>query len=114
MPTVSVADLKAAWKLGERVETQYGVGVAIAGTAATDACSPGADIRAIGYRCGILRILTMWPEDILAPWRQDRQFHDAVFIVLATLPMTWVEKGSLNDPPFDMGALLEELRKQTP
>lgn len=101
------------WELGERIEAQYGAGVAVAGSAATDACSPGADIRAIGYRCGMLRILTMWPGDVLATWRRRGQFHDAVFTVLATLPMIWVEIGELNSLPFDIDAFLEELRKQT-
>jgi hypothetical protein len=115
VPTVNVADLKAAWEIGERIEAQHAGGtVAIASTVIENACSPGADIRSIGYRCGMLRILEMWRGDVLAMWKRSGQFHDAVFRVVATIPMTWIGEGLSQSLPFDVDAFFEELRKEAP
>jgi hypothetical protein len=115
VPSVNVADLKAAWEIGERIESQHAGGtVAIASTVIENACSPGADIRSIGYRCGMLRILEMCRGDVLATWKQSGQFHDGVFRVVATIPMTWIGEGLSQRLPFDVDAFLEELRKEAP
>jgi hypothetical protein len=76
--SVNVADLKAAWEIGETIKARFGTGTAaIASTVLEDACSPGADIRAISYRCEMLRVLEMVQGDMLATWKQAGQFHDA-------------------------------------
>jgi len=59
------------------------------------ACSAGADIRAVFFRVSqlwILKILSegalgLGPGDLINPWLNDGKPDDAVFKVVATLPM---------------------------
>jgi hypothetical protein len=115
VPKVDVPDLKAMRSLYKAVEAmnpreQGGVGVDIEIVRA--ACSAGADIGAVSYRYSMLQLLAMFPGDLLAPWSDNGEFHDAVFKVAARIQMKWMEVG-VPQPrlPFDVEVFLQEARK---
>jgi hypothetical protein len=65
-----------------------------------------------GYRAGMLRILSMMPDDPLAPWRRDENdLDDVVFRVAAVFPMDWIGEGIYSGLPFDSDAFLARLRQ---
>ncbi|HEY6304644.1 MAG TPA: hypothetical protein VIX14_16420 [Terriglobales bacterium] len=115
VPKVDVPDLKAVRGLYKAVEgmnpgQQGCVGIDIEIVRA--ACSAGADVGAVSYRYSMLQLLTMFPGDLLAPWSDNGEFHDAVFKVAARIQMKWIEVG-VPQPrlPFDLEVFLQEVRK---
>jgi hypothetical protein len=76
------------------------------------ACSAGADIGAVTYRCAMLGILEMLSAERLVPWRAN-EFLAAVLKVAATIPMKWMETGvPQSELPFDVDAFFQEVRKE--
>jgi hypothetical protein len=116
VPTVSVADFKSVWAIYQDIESRHPRGtVGVDISIIEPACSLGADIRAVTYRCGMLQILEMSRGDLLTPWRQSGQFHEAVFKVAATIPMKWMEIGVPQAGlPFDVDAFFLAVRKESP
>ena len=115
VPTVNVADFKSVWAIYQDIESRHPRGtVGIDNRVIEHACSPGADIRAVTYRCGMLQILEMLRGDPLATWKQSGQFQEAVFRVAARIPMTWMGEGLSHSLPFDVDAFFEEVRKESP
>ena len=116
VPTVDVADLKSAWTIYNEIESRHPKGKVAVGLAVIEqACSAGADIRAVVYRLGMLDVLEMLPGDLLGRWKDKEQLDDAVFRIIARVPMKWVEKGVVqSELPFDVQSFLEELRQESP
>lgn len=115
VPKVDMADLKAVQRLYKTVGAmnpgKQGV-VGVDTDIVRAACSAGADIGAVTYRCGMLGLLRMLPGDLLAPWMNSGEFHDAVFKVAASIQMKWIEVGIPRPSlPFDVEAFLQEVRK---
>jgi len=113
VPSVDMTDLKSAWDICREKWRQARGTVAVGTSLIELACSPGADIRAVTYRCAMLQMLENVRGDLLAPWKQSGQFQEAVFGVAAKIPMNWIGEG-LSQLPFDVDAFLEEVRKQSP
>ena len=115
VPTVDVADLKSVWSIYKAVEAmnpgkQGSVGVDI--EIVRGACSAGADICAVTYRCAMLRILEMLYAERLVPSRAN-EFLAAELKVAATIPMKWMETGvPQSGLPFDVDAFFQEVRKE--
>jgi hypothetical protein len=86
VPAVDPIDLKAVCYIHEEVRRQNpGQQAAVGVNAMEHACKPGADIRAVTYRVGMLGLLLIVPGDLLAPWRQGEQLNEAVFRVAARI-----------------------------
>src|SRR5215469_7434415 len=112
VPPVGMGDLKALWNIYKDIESQYpGELVAVAGSFTQQACSAGADVGAVGYRCAMLRLLERLPGDLLTPWKEGGQLKDAVFSVAARIPMSWIGVGIPQSRlPFDLGSFFDQLR----
>jgi len=123
VPTVSAEDIKAVWKLGRESEArsmahspelkrgQIAIGVELG----KHVCRPGADIRAVWYRGGMLGLLEMGDGELLAPWKQrDGELQEIVFKSIATMLMTWMAVGvPQRGLPFDLNAFFRKLEKAT-
>lgn len=115
VPTVNVADFKSVWAIYQDIESRHPRGtVGVDSGVIEQVCSPGADIRAVTYRCGMLQILEMVRGDLLVTWKQNGQFQDAVFRIAARIPMNWIGEGMSQSLPFDVDAFFEEVRKESP
>jgi hypothetical protein len=115
VPTVDVADFKSVWAIYQDIESRHPRGtVGVCSSVIEHACSPGADIRAVTYRCGMLQILEMLRGELLATLKQSGQFQEAVFTVAARIPMNWMGEGVSHSLPFDVDAFFEEVRKDSP
>jgi hypothetical protein len=113
VPTVAVADLKSVWSscrdMGARGK-QFAVNVELM----RDACSAGADVGAVWYRCAMLEMLGMLPRDLDVPWRANEELPDAAFKVAATIPMKWIRIGIPESVlPFDVAAFLQRVREES-
>jgi hypothetical protein len=51
VPTVDPADLKSVWQMQEELRARHGSGFAVAIDLYKGACSPGADVWSVWYRC---------------------------------------------------------------
>ena len=115
VPTVDVADLKSVWSIHRDMEArnpgkQGAVGISII----RDACSAGADIGAVCYRCAMLEMLGMLPRDLDVPWRANEELPDPAFKVAATIPMKWMGIGiPQSGLPFDVAAFLQGVREES-
>jgi hypothetical protein len=115
VPVVDPSDLKAAWGIYHDLEESHPEGrVAVSTSVIEHACSPGADIRAVTYRSGMLGLLLIVPGELLGPWQQGETLSEIVFKVAARIPMEWLETGAPRQGfPFDVDAFLQELRDGT-
>jgi len=115
VPTVEMADLKAAWAIYNEIESRHpGRKVAVGSSVVEKVCSPGADISAVIYRIWMLGFLEMLPGNLLSRWKEKERLDDAVFTVIARVPMKWMEIGVVrSDLPFDVQSFLEELRQES-
>jgi hypothetical protein len=80
------------------------------------ACSPGADVRAVFFRVSMLRILQMFSGSgaLISPWLHDGKPDDAVFKVVATLPMTGLQPGTPRQGfPFDAEELIKLIKEDS-
>jgi len=114
VPSVVSADLKAVWEKHERIVSRHPPGSVATGRGVFEGvCSPGADMRAIGYRCTMLSLLEYFEGDRLAAWKESGQFQEGVFKVAATIPMTWIAEELATSLPFDVDAVFAELRRSS-
>ena len=114
VPMVDAADFKSAWNFFRQIESEHpGGGIGIDVELIKRACSAGADIGAVAYRCQMLWLLEMCRGDALIPWKRSGQFDEAVFGVAANIPMKWMEVGVPQpDLPFEADAFIEQVREQ--
>jgi len=115
VPVVDSSDLKAAWGVYHDLKESHPEGrVGVSTSVIEHACSPGADIRAVTYRSGMLGLLLIVPGELLGPWQQGETLSEIVFKVAARIPMEWLETGAQRQGfPFDVDAFLQELRDGT-
>jgi hypothetical protein len=102
---VAPADLKSVWAMQDDVQARSpGQRVAISAGLWKSACSPGADVGAVFFRVSMLRILQRLSGsgELISPWLHDGKPDDAVFRVVATVPMTGLQLGTPRQGfPFD-------------
>ena len=115
VPVVDSSDLKAAWGVYHDLKESHPEGrVGVSTSVIEHACSPGADIRAVTYRSGMLGLLLIVPGELLGPWQQGETLSEIVFKVAARIPMESLETGAQRQGfPFDVDAFLQELRDGT-
>ena len=116
VPTVDVADLKSVWAIYHDIESRHPEGKTGVDSALIErACSAGADTHAVIYRLWMLGFLEMLPGNVLGKWKEQERLDDAVFRIIARLPMKWMEMGiPRSELPFDVQSFLEELRQESP
>jgi hypothetical protein len=112
VPEVDPDDLKAIWQIGEELQAnQSGKKVAVGFEVMKQACKPGANIEATGYRSSLIWMLTHVAQQQLAPWLRDGKVADPVFRVMASIPMEWVGSAVKQGLPFDVAKFLRRLNE---
>jgi hypothetical protein len=107
VPEVGAEDLKALWRVQQEVQarhpgTQVGTGMDIA----QQICKPGADIQAIGYRLGMLWLMSQVVGERFSQFTKDGQPSDAAFRAAAKIPVAWMGGPPTQQPPFDVEEFL--------
>lgn len=63
----------------------------------------------------MLDVLDLLPGNVLGEWKEQGRPDDAVFRIIARLPMKWMEVGiPRSELPFDVQSFLEELQQESP
>ncbi len=91
VPTVAAKDIRACWKLGRNVIARSGRKpgqVAIGIELLQHVCSPGADVRAVSFRCMRFQMLDMLQGNLLSGWLA-RPLREIAFLIVAKVPMKW-------------------------
>ena len=106
VPAVDPADLRRMWERQEefRVDSpdEHGAVVDMSG-----ACSAGADLPAVGFRLSMLSLMRR-----IKPFPPGTKLPDALFRVLATIPMTGMAPGAPQQKlPFDPDELIRLLKE---
>jgi len=89
VPVVDVADIKAVWAHGRELKTRHPEGVAVELGVWGHVCGPGADVRAVSYRC---QRLGMW-EWLLRPAWTGGDLSETAFKVAAKMDLRWMAPG---------------------
>ena len=89
VPIVDAADMMAVWAHGRELRAQHPGGVAVELGVLKRVCSPGADIRAVAYRCQRLGVLE-WL--LRAAWTGG-DFSESAFKVAARMDLHWMAPG---------------------
>jgi hypothetical protein len=114
---VAPADLKSVWAMQDDVQARSpGHQFAISAGLWKSACSPGADVGAVFFRVSMLRILQKLSGSggLISPWLHDGKPDDAVFKVVATVPMTGLQLGTPRQGlPFDAEELIKLIKKES-
>ena len=114
---VAPADLKSVWAMQDDVQARSpGQQVTISVDLWKSACSAGADVRAVFFRVSMLRMLQMLSGSggLISPWLHDGKPDDAVFKVVATLPMIGLQLGTPRQGfPFDAEELIKLIKKES-
>jgi len=115
VPQVDPADVKAVWTIREDVEKRYpGKQVGIGRGIFEHVCKPDADIAAVVYRVGMLRILVQHGDENLTPWMNNGEPGDALFRAAAQIPMEWIGVGVDHEGlPFEVEEFLRRARGET-
>ncbi len=110
-------ELKALWQrmreLRARVpgaEESRAVSVGFQGTAIGE---PGARSGAIWFRATMLSALHRVAREPLAPWMSDEKVADAVFRIMAKIPMEWIGFTPHDGLPFDVDEFFRQLTADT-
>jgi hypothetical protein len=112
IPSVNPADLRSVCAVQRDIRSRF-PGQRVLMVDDDDlkhACSPGADLFAIGYRIAMLEMLTELR--LLSPWLHNGELDDAVFNVFATIPMKRIQKGGQEGFPFDVQELTKQIEKE--
>jgi hypothetical protein len=116
IPIVDPADLKSVWAMQEDlIATHPGQQFGIASDLYQRACTPGANVQAVFFRGSMLRVLKMMTESegLISPWLHDGKPEDAVFRVLATMPMNGLPPGGRQGLPFDVEEFIRLTNKKS-
>jgi hypothetical protein len=109
VPVVDVADIKAMWTNFRELEAQHPRGVGVEAGIFKQLCSPGADIRAVSYRCQMLGLLEM----MLRPVWTGGEISASAFKVAASIDMHWMAVGiPQNGFPFSLEEFLGEVQRE--
>ena len=112
VPPVERADLRSVWTMQSRFQAlNRGERIMLSAESYKQACKPGADVRAVFERVSHLNILQ--DLGVLASWLNDGVPDDAVFHVLATIPMSRRQRGVVyNKLPFDVDEFIKQVEKR--
>jgi hypothetical protein len=116
VPAVDAADLKRVWATQEEVNALYpGSRGMIAIGFCANACSLGADVRAVFLRVSMLRMLQMLSESggLISPWLHEGKPDDAVFKVVATVPMIGLQLVPRDGFPYDAEDFVALIKKES-
>ena len=107
VPSVDPADLKKLWTYSQEVRAKYGNRCVATGIEVLKLmCSPGADTRAVSYRCSMLGLLEMMLESAWA----GGQLSENAFTVAAQMELKWMGVGEVyRGLPFDAGEFLGQV-----
>jgi hypothetical protein len=106
VPVVDAADLKMVWTYCQELKAQHGGGVAVGMSVWKQLLAPGVDIRAIGYRLGMLGMLEMM---LRAAWSLGEP-SDNAFKVAARMELKWAQVGVVhNGFLFNLEGFLAEV-----
>jgi hypothetical protein len=114
VPVVDPADIKKVWALQDQSQKQHpGEQVGIDAELYRDACSPGANVGAVWYRLSQLIILRLGSQatGTEPPWLQPEP-HDAVFKVLATMPLMGMPPGGYKLQSSELEELVALVQKE--
>lgn len=107
VPAVDPADLKVLWTYGQELHRKYpNGGVATGLEVFRHMCSPGADTRAVLYRCSMLNLL----EAMLESAWPGGQLSETALTVAAQMELKWMGVGKTHPGlPFDVGSFLAQV-----
>jgi hypothetical protein len=109
VPVVDVADIKVMWAFCQDLKAQHPEGVAVEVDIWKRLCSPGADIRAVSYRCQMLGLLEMM---LRAAWTGG-ELSVTAFKVAARMDLHWMAVGvAQNGFPFSLEGFLAEVQRE--
>jgi hypothetical protein len=109
VPVVDFADMRAVWAFVQDVQKRHPEGIAIGMGAYKSVCSPGADIRAVGYRLSMLGLL----EHFLQPAYTGGQWSEAALKAAAKMELTWLPVGvPQKGLPFDVMQFLAQAQAE--
>jgi hypothetical protein len=108
VPVVDAADLKMMWTYGQTLKAEHPEGgVAVGMSVWKELLPPGLDIRAIGYRLGMLGMLEMM---LRAAWSLGEPTENA-FKVAAKMDLNWPQVGVVhNGFLFNLEGFLAEVQ----
>jgi len=111
VPVVDPADMKKLWTYSQELRAKYpNGGVATGIEVLKHMCSPGADTRAVSYRCMMLGLLEMMLE---TAW-PGGQPSEAAFKVVSRMELRWMAVGvPQKGLPFDLESFLVEIRGES-
>jgi hypothetical protein len=103
VPVVDPQDIKTIWREEQELQARNpGQQVATGMGLAEQLCTPGADIRAVGYRTTLIWMMTQFASEQITPFIKDGQPTDSVFRAAAKIPLEWMGVGIVRQgPPFD-------------
>ncbi len=109
VPVVDVADIKVMLAHFQKLKAQHPGGVAVEVGIFKQLCSPGADIRAVSYRCQMLGLLEM----ILRPVWTGGELSVNALKVGARMELHWIAVGvAQNGFPFNLEGFLAEVLRE--
>ncbi len=108
VPVVDAADIKVMWTECQKLKAQYGEGgVAVGASVWKELLPPGVDIRAVGYRLGMLGSFEM---KLQAAWSLGEPTENA-FKVAARMDLNWPQVGVVhNGFLFNLEGFLAEVQ----
>jgi hypothetical protein len=111
VPAVDPADLKQLWTYSQELRAKYpNGGIATGIEVLKHMCSPGADTRAVSYRCQMLGLLELMLE---SAW-PGGQPSESAFKVAARMELRWMGVGvPQKGLPFDAERFLAEIRGES-
>ena len=112
VPEVDPEDLKNSWEISRNSPAYHPEAAATADEVFEHACKPGADIRAIAYRAGMLSLLIHVAQEKLLGLNES-ELDDEVFTAIAKIPMKWIATGVVTQGfPFDVDEFLRLCGRQ--
>jgi len=118
---VAPSDLESVWAMQDEMQARSpGEQVAISINSWKNACSSEADVEAdveaVFLRVSMLRMLQMLSGSggLISPWLHDGKPDDAVFNVVATIPMAGMQIGKpFQGFPFDAEELISLIKEES-
>jgi hypothetical protein len=111
VPQVDPDDVKAVWAVHEDVARRHpGKQVGIGKGMFEHVCKPDADIAAVVYRAGMLRMLLQNGDENLTPWMNGEEPGDVLFRAAAQTGMEWIGEELRHGWPFDLDEFLGRAR----
>ena len=109
VPIADVTDIKMMRAHFQELKAQHPGGVAVEVGIWKRLCSPGADIPAVSYRCGMLGLLEMM---LRAAWTGGELSENALKVA-ARMDMRWMAVGVVQDvSPFSVEGFLAEVLRE--